>query len=510
MSIGQHLAWKMLHSLLLLFILFVSFVVYGEVRKCRIQRKLKDFAVPKQLPFIGVAGRFINKTNEQLMDMLNELISEVDKTPIQVWFGPFLGVVIAEPKDIQVILSSDDCINRPYFYDHLGLGTSVTVARRELWKPQRRAFDPLFSFKTVRAHMPQLNDKAKILAKKCSEFIEQPGDIYRATFIAKIDMILRTATGADQHMQTTEMGAFLYKTIKQIMSNMMYRMTRIWLKWHFTYSLTQVYRSDKALWMDAQRFLERIIKQKFEELENSKQNGIDQLAVAQENGTINLLEKCLLLERRSLYTRAQTIDQLHAIIVGGVVSSTITIYSTLLMLAIHQNHQKAVVAELKSLCDSAQSDITNENVNDLLLLERCIREAMRLYTPTPVIARHTSNEIQLASGTIPKETMVILDIFHLHRNPMIWGENALEFDPDRFLAENITKRPPFSYIPFSGGSRNCMSTKYAMISMKITLAHLLRQYKFSSTLKMNDIRFKLNLAMDIINENPMNIQRRAF
>lgn len=495
-------------SILLLCLLF--FIIYGEIEKWRIQRKLKGFAIPRQWPILGVAWRFINKTNEQMIDMLNELVMEVDKTPIQVWFGPFLAVVVAEPEDMQVIFNSDDCLNRPFFYDHLRLGTSVSVASRELWKPQRHAFTSIFNYKMIQTYLPQLNVKSKELVEQFEGFIAEPGDLYRKIFIGKIDMIIQTTTGLDYHIQTTEIGGFLYRTIKQIMANMMYRITRIWLKWNFTYRLTQVYRNDQPLWHGAEQFLQQVIEEKVDNLTRLRCEGIDHLAMVQANGTINLLEKCLLLERDNGYSRMETIDQMHAILVGGVVSSTITIHTTLLMLAIHEEYQEAVVDELRSIFDTPDTDVTGEHLKKLVYLDRCIRESMRLFTPAPVIARQTTSDIQLTSGTIPTGTSVVLDLFHLHRNTKIWGADALEYRPDRFLAENVQNRPSFSFNPFAGGSRNCMCMKYAMASMKVTLVHLLRRYRFMSDVKMGDIRFKLSLVMDIINEKPLTLQRRAI
>lgn len=501
----------MIHSLILLLIVCILFIIYGELQKWRIQRKLKGFSIPRQWPIVGVAGRFINKTNEQMIDMLNEFVAEVDnKTPIQAWFGPLLGVVIAEPHDMQSVFSSDDSLNKPYLYDLMQCKTSLFVAERDVWKPQRRAFDTIFNFKMLQNYIPLLNDKAHILSKQFAAHIDTPGDLYRTIFIGMIDMIFWTSAGVNHDIQTTEKGALLYNVIKVIMSNIMYRITRIWLKWDFTYSLTQAYRDEQPIWRAGNEFIEQVIAQKVDEFECLRRNGIDYLADAQQNNTTNLLEKCLIMERAGLFTRVNTIDQLRVFIIAGIDTSSITIFSTLLMLAIHQEHQSAVVSELRSIFTSSDTQVTGEHLKSLVYLDRCIREALRLFPPIPAMVRLASDDIPLKSGTIPKNAVILIDLMHLHRNRNVWGANVAEYDPNRFLAENVKKRPPFSFLPFGGGQRNCIGMKYAMLSAKITLVHLLRQYKFSSRLRMDEIRFKMHIVLEIINTNAISVERRRF
>lgn len=126
-----------------------------------------------------------------------------------------------------------------------------------------------------------------------------------------------------------------------------------------------------------------------------------------------------------------------------------------------------------------------------------------------MIARKPSSDIELAKGVVPKNTIVVINIMHLHRNPNIY-ENSLEFDPDRWLPENVAKRPAFSYIPFSAGSRNCIGMKYAMISAKITLAQLLRKYKFTTNLKFNEIEMSTHVILEFNNEKPLCVEPRNF
>lgn len=50
-------------------------------------------------------------------------------------------------------------------------------------------------------------------------------------------------------------------------------------------------------------------------------------------------------------------------------------------------------------------------------------------------------------------TYVMLPLFMIHRDPLNWGDDAEEFDPDRFTDD---LREEGRWIPFSGGPRNCV------------------------------------------------------
>lgn len=51
------------------------------------------------------------------------------------------------------------------------------------------------------------------------------------------------------------------------------------------------------------------------------------------------------------------------------------------MLAINQHHQEMVVDELRSIFESAESDVTPSHLIDMKYTERVIKETMRLLPP---------------------------------------------------------------------------------------------------------------------------------
>lgn len=64
----------------------------------------------------------------------------------------------------------------------------------------------------------------------------------------------------------------------------------------------------------------------------------------------------------------------------------------------------------------------------------------------------------------------------MHRDRRIWGADADEFKPERFLPENIDKVNPNAYRPFEKGPRNCIGQELANIELKVILALTIREF----------------------------------
>lgn len=499
----------MIHEIVSVLIILIAFIIYDEVRKWRIKKKLGDFESVASMPILGAAHRLFGKSNDEIIDVVCGFFDEVKTTPFQTWFGPVLVLCVAEPENIRILLQNDNCLNKPYFYDHLNCKTSIIATEKERWRPDRRALNTAFNVKMLQSYVPLLNEKSRVLIEKMKPMVRQPGDLYRTIFICMIDMVVRTTMGTEMHLQMQH-GERLYQLAKQLMNNIQYRVARIWLAFDFTYSLSKVGRDERPTFLEGKRWIEKVYNDKIRELDKLKSQNTDYLEEARKRNATNLLEKCLILERDGIFSRDNVMDQMRVIILAGIDTSAITVFGALMMLAINQKHQELVVNELRSIFESADCDVTQSHLANMKYTERVIKESQRLLSPVPFIARKTTADIELPKGTVPSGTMVLINIMHLHRNPEIWGENAMEFDPDRFLPENVAKRPPFSYIPFSAGARNCIGMKYAMISAKITLAHLLRRYKFTTTLRFEDIRMKTHLVLEVTNDKPLRIEERKF
>ncbi|KAG9151559.1 hypothetical protein Leryth_026368 [Lithospermum erythrorhizon] len=116
---------------------------------------------------------------------------------------------------------------------------------------------------------------------------------------------------------------------------------------------------------------------------------------------------------------------------------------------------------------------------NLKYLEASIEEALRQHPPLPLLLPKCPTHSTLVGGfTIPKEIKVFLNIWTLQRDPDIW-KNPLEFNPGRFLDENIMldfEGNNFRYLPFGSGRRVCVGIRLADKMVMYFLASLLHSF----------------------------------
>ncbi|KAH9047710.1 cytochrome P450 [Lactarius hengduanensis] len=114
-----------------------------------------------------------------------------------------------------------------------------------------------------------------------------------------------------------------------------------------------------------------------------------------------------------------------------------------------------------------------------------VKEALRWRAVDPVGLPHRSTEDDWYEGMfIPKGTICIANVWHLNRDPDIYGEDAGDFNPARHLDSKgeIAPGPPDtkeeSHVTFGFGRRLCVGRHVANNSLFIDMAILLWALKF--------------------------------
>lgn len=168
---------------------------------------------------------------------------------------------------------------------------------------------------------------------------------------------------------------------------------------------------------------------------------------------------------------------------------------TLFCLANHSTIQQEVYEEMVEILGDDIHPPSYSELKKLALMERCIKESLRLFPSVPYIGRKAAQDIHTSTGyTIPAGTMIHLYIYHIHRNQEFYP-NPEKFSPDRFLPENTKTRHPYAYLPFSAGPRNCIGQRYAIMELKAAVCAILREYILEPIDHPKDLVFVSDIAL---------------
>ena len=140
---------------------------------------------------------------------------------------------------------------------------------------------------------------------------------------------------------------------------------------------------------------------------------------------------------------------------------------TLLLLTQHPEIMEALTAEVDGALHGELP--TMDRIGQLLLLDRVIREGMRLIPPVPLQMRKAMRGTTLGDEAIGYRERVLISGHLIGRDPDIYPE------PDRFLPERwrSIKPSPFQYPVFGAGGHMCPGTVFGLQMVKIALSTIL-------------------------------------
>jgi cytochrome P450 len=97
--------------------------------------------------------------------------------------------------------------------------------------------------------------------------------------------------------------------------------------------------------------------------------------------------------------------------------------------------QKRLREEIRSKLPSPDSgvELHSEMVDNLPYLDAVSKEMLRVYPPVPTIGRISVRDTVICGTKIPKGTLVRAFPWAINKTKHLWGEDAREFNPERWL-----------------------------------------------------------------------------
>ena len=128
-----------------------------------------------------------------------------------------------------------------------------------------------------------------------------------------------------------------------------------------------------------------------------------------------------------------------------------------------------------------QEPLVFEEVDRLMYLKAALSETLRLYPSVPEDSKHVVADDILPSGTfVPKGSSITYSIYSIGRMKFVWGDDCLEFKPERWLSLDGSKfevHDSYRFVAFNAGPRICLGKDLAYLQMKSIAAAVLLRHR---------------------------------
>ncbi|XP_055326008.1 probable cytochrome P450 6d4, partial [Sitodiplosis mosellana] len=177
-------------------------------------------------------------------------------------------------------------------------------------------------------------------------------------------------------------------------------------------------------------------------------------------------------------TIEQCAAQVGLFYLAGFDTTASAVAYTLFELSRKPELQKRLQDEIDSVLAKHDNAITYESINDMPLLEMCVKESVRKYPTLPFLNRICTKEYRIDNLglTVPEGTPIAISLLGLMRDPEYFPDPE-NYWPDRFSTENPSYNPD-AFIPFGEGPRACIGLRMGKITTKTAIVSILRSYNF--------------------------------
>nr|AOA32958.1 CYP734A50 [Primula forbesii] len=407
-----------------------------------------------------------------------------------VWFGPTARLTVSDP-----ILIKDILINRSELFEKVESpphvrkleGDGLVTLQGEKWAHHRKIITPSF-------YMDNLELMVPIMGKSMRKMVD---DWFKMSKGSKIEIdVSRWFQELTEEIITHTFFGRSYEEGKKIFElhsrNMIYAIgsyNKIIIPGYRFLPIKQN-RQFRKLDREIGTSLKKIIDHRLKDYNNS--------GVRSAKYPNDLLELMIQASIKSEHTKEMStwgvsasqspsaffitasdiIEECKTMLFAGKYTTSSLMTWTIVLLAMHPQWQELAREEVLRNC--GDHDIpTKGHVAKLKTLSMILKESLRLYPPAVALLRRAKCDMELGGCTILRRTELMLPILAVHHAPVIWGQDATEFNPARFsrgvshAAKHLT-----AFMPFGLGARRCIGENLAMLQTKLAIAMILQQFSF--------------------------------
>ncbi|XP_046640780.1 cytochrome P450 4c3-like isoform X2 [Daphnia pulicaria] len=236
---------------------------YWVWSRSRFVRLIDALPGPKPLPMLG-----------NILHFANFSLDDVKYEPIyRIWIGYYPAVFVAHYKLFESILSNPKLINRPYDYEYLFHGESLSVFTDDAWRKRRRMLNPAFHFQNLNEFIGTFNDLSLDCAAELEQMLEaaQHKEIDVFPIMSKLTLDILSETSMGRKSWSEEETTNFVQCLERLEHVFMQRcFHQPWLRSDFIFKLSPLYRLEQRYTSISRSLIDKVIQNR---LELQKKNG---------------------------------------------------------------------------------------------------------------------------------------------------------------------------------------------------------------------------------------------
>ncbi|XP_058537061.1 cytochrome P450 4A4-like isoform X4 [Ochotona princeps] len=421
-------------GLLLLLFKIVQFYLH----RLWLLRALQQFPSPPSHWFFGHLREF---QKDQDLQKIRQWVEEFPSAFVLRLQGNEIHLMLYDPDYMKVIMGrSDPKFHGNYKFLAPWIGYGLLLLEGQKWFQHRRMLTPAFHSDILKPYVELMVDSVQMMLDRWEHVSEDsPLEIFDHISLMTLDTIMKCAFN---HQSSAQLDRLSSKG-----------------RWFF--------HSCQL----ARKHTDRVIKLRKAHLQKE-----GELEKATSKRCLDFLDILLFakMENGSSLSDEDLRAEVDTFMFEGHDTTASGISWILYALATHPEHQQRCREEIQSVLGDGAS-ISWDHLDKMPYTTMCIKEALRIYPPVPSITRKLSKLVTFPDGrSLPKGIVLLLSIYGLHHNPQVW-QNPEVFDPCRFAPDS--DRHSHAFLPFSGGSRNCIGKQFAMNELKVAVALTLLRFE---------------------------------